>query len=1067
MKRFSGLACNIAYRCILFAAGCLVFLSVHSQQYNFHVYGTRDGLVNSIVKTIFLDSRGYIWFGTQGGVSRFDGKTFRNFTEKDGLPGNDITTINEDQQGNIWIGTYGFGVAVYNGSSFTQYSDSTGLPNNIIYSIFPGDSNYVWITTFGGGIARYNSKTKKFDVFNTSTGLQTDKFLKGERGASGDIWFGTRGKGVYRYDGRNFTNYNSSDGLTATSYYSVYNDRKGRTWLGSTSKGIDIVERDYSIHHLSIPEIDGDLISGIIEDRHGNYWIAGKQGLYKYNEQHPMLFTDKQGLPSNSILSLAEDRDGNIWVGTTAGVCLFRNEAVVSYTDKEGLSRKNVTSFFTDSHGNRFTGMAGGGVGLVLDNAVQPLDIPELNGQTVIAFCEDADGRIWIGCDNNDNGVVVIEKSGGNWRKYKTYVMLAGATVKTVTRIIRDHNDNIWLACYGAGVIRIGSDNSAVSYDDSTGLPTNNVLTVFEDMYGMIWVGTLHGGVVKIDPSGKMTTLTEKDGLADNSVWAITGDQSGNIFFGTNDNGVSCYDGKKFVTISAKQGLCSDLVYALICDDKNRLWVGTDKGVNRISFGKNFAVVTMKYFGENDGLRGTEIGQNALYLDKSGNIWIGTNEGLIRYQSQYDYINDNPPRLELTGLRLYYQAADWSKMAFTVDPRTGLPVNPEFSYKDNHLTFDYQALTTDNVRYQFMLEGVDADWSPLTTNTSAVYTNIPPGDHYVFRVKAVNRDGFWSKEVLTYSFSVSPPFWKTWWFYSLIAVLAAASIFGFIRWRTQRLEVEKKVLEARVQERTQELQVANDHLSVAYTDIKDSINYAKRIQSAILPLEQEIRKSLPDHFIFFRPRDVVSGDFYWYYSKGDLVYFAAIDCTGHGVPGAFMSIIGNSLLHEIMNEIDSPSPGAILNTLRDKLMMALRQTGAEAESKDGMDMMLCCYDRKNSKLTFSGANNPLYLVSDGVLTEFKSDKQPIGVYGDVMKPFTEKEITIRPDDRIYIFSDGYPDQFGGVKGKKFMYTRFKQLLTDIHHLDMPDQLQKLEHEFYAWKGENEQVDDVLVMGFRF
>lgn len=1054
-------------RCIFLLAGCLVLFPGFAQQYNFKVYGTRDGLVNSIVKTIFLDSRGYMWFGTQGGVSRFDGKVFKSFTEKDGLPGNDITTINEDKSGNIWIGTYGFGVAMYDGMKFTVYNDSSGLPNNTVYAIFPDEAGDMWITTFGGGIAKFDSKAKKFQVFSSATGLQTDKFLKGAPGNSGNLWFGTRGKGIYRYDGKNFTNYSSADGLTASSYYSVYTDTKGRTWLGSTSKGIDIIEKDYSIHHLPIAEIEGDLISGIIEDRHGNFWIAGKQGLYKYNDHDPMLFTEKHGLPSNSILSLAEDRDGNIWVGTTAGVCLFRNEAVVTYADKEGLTRKNVTAFFTDSKGDKFIGMSGGGVALLDSNRVMPLDIPELNEQVVITFCEDNNGRIWVGCDNNESGIVVLENAGGKWKKYKAFSNIGNAVVKTVPRIIRDRDGNLWLACYGAGLICISPDEKSVQYTDSTGLPTNNVLTVYEDRRGNIWVGTLQGGVVKISHERQFTYFTEKEGLGDNSVWCITGDQLGNIFFGTNDNGISCYDGKRFVNISAREGICSDLVYALLTDDKNRLWVGTDKGVNRISFGKDFAMTMARFFGENDGLRGTEISQNALFIDNGNVIWMGTNEGLIRYQQKYDYINDNPPRLELTALRLFYQPADWTKMGFGVDPRTGLPVKPEFSWKDNHLTFDFQALTTDNVKYQFMLEGLDADWSPLTTTTSAVYTNIPPGKNYVFKVKAINRDGFWSKEILSYSFAINPPFWQTWWFYTLLVLVAAGSIFVFIRWRTARLQKEKKVLEDKVQERTQELRVANDQLSVAYTDIKDSINYAKRIQQAILPLEQEVRKELPDHFIFFRPRDVVSGDFYWYYPKGDNIFFAAVDCTGHGVPGAFMSIIGNSLLHEIMNETQLTSTAQILNLLRDKLIMALRQTGADAESKDGMDMVLCCFNKTSRTLTFSGANNPLYLISNGELHEFKSNKQPIGVYGDEMKPFTEKTITLNDGDLVYIFSDGYPDQFGGVKGKKYLYTRFKETLVEMQRLGMPEQYKHLETKFLEWKGENEQVDDVLVMGFRF
>jgi serine phosphatase RsbU (regulator of sigma subunit) len=502
-------------------------------------------------------------------------------------------------------------------------------------------------------------------------------------------------------------------------------------------------------------------------------------------------------------------------------------------------------------------------------------------------------------------------------------------------------------------------------------------------------------------------------------------------------------------------------------DRSGKLWAGTDKGLNVITFGNAFAINKLKFIGTSDGMRSPEVSQNALFEDQAGLIWFGTGEGLACWNPLYDYPNSNPPAVVLNGIRLFYQPADWAKLGLTPDPLKGYPLNPVFSYRDNHLTFDFQALSTDNVQYQFKLEGLDDNWSPLISGNEAVYTNIPSGRDYRFMVKAQNRDGVWSKIVFDYPFSIRPPFWKTWWFISLMVLLTVAGIFAFIRTRTARLQREKKVLEERVQERTAELSVANDQLSVAYKDIKDSINYARRIQSAMLPEASELSKTFPEHFVFFRPRDVVSGDFYWHYPKGDRVYFAAIDCTGHGVPGAFMSIIGNSLLHEILNEEENPSPAHILNQLRDKLMAALRQRGVDSESRDGMDMVLCCWERSTGKLTFSGANNPLYLFSKGELREFKTNPQPIGAYGDVLHPFTEAEIDITAGDVIYLFTDGYPDQFGGEKGKKYLYSRFKTLLTTIHSQPMNIQNAKMGEELKSWMGANEQVDDILVMGVRF
>ncbi|HXC03481.1 MAG TPA: SpoIIE family protein phosphatase, partial [Bacteroidia bacterium] len=452
--------------------------------------------------------------------------------------------------------------------------------------------------------------------------------------------------------------------------------------------------------------------------------------------------------------------------------------------------------------------------------------------------------------------------------------------------------------------------------------------------------------------------------------------------------------------------------------------------------------------------------------DKSGDLWISTTNGLTRYNSKFDYVNSTPPRLVLNSIRLYYQDVDWSKYADKIDAVSKLPLNLSLGHKDNHLTFDYQALTTANVQYKFKLDGLDADWSPLTSNTQAVYTNIPSGDNYTFMVKAINPDGFWSKEVVTFSFSITPPFWKTWWFYTLSVIVILTSVVVFIRLRTAKLEVEKKVLEEKVIERTVELKGANDQLSLAFKDIKDSINYARRIQQAILPLENDIRKEIPEHFIYFRPRDVVSGDFYWFSKKNDKLFIAACDCTGHGVPGAFMSIIGNSLLNEIAHETAVLEPAYILNTLRDKIILALKQHTGEQESKDGMDMALCCIDKKNGKLSFAGANNPLYIIHNNELKEFKGNKQPIGVYGDELKPFTSNEIEVSPGDLVYLFSDGYPDQFGGAKGKKFLYTRFKELLLSIGNQDMTNQKAAIDRAFQSWKGDLEQVDDVLVIGIR-
>ncbi|MGZ3904665.1 MAG: PP2C family protein-serine/threonine phosphatase [Bacteroidia bacterium] len=247
-------------------------------------------------------------------------------------------------------------------------------------------------------------------------------------------------------------------------------------------------------------------------------------------------------------------------------------------------------------------------------------------------------------------------------------------------------------------------------------------------------------------------------------------------------------------------------------------------------------------------------------------------------------------------------------------------------------------------------------------------------------------------------------------------------------------------------------------------EITDSINYAQKIQSALIPSEEEFVSYFKDAFVFFRPKDIVSGDFYWASRKGDKVYFAVADCTGHGVPGGFMTMLGISFLDEIINEKNVSCPDEILNNLRDRIITTLKQTGAAGESKDGMDVVICCLDKSSNTLFYAGANNSVYVVSKGSMNEFKGDKQPCGFH-HVLKPFSVKEIQLQKDDCIYAFSDGYADQFGGEKGKKFKYKQLEQILLNSVS-DFKGQKNILSGNFDNWKGELEQVDDILLVGVK-
>jgi len=249
--------------------------------------------------------------------------------------------------------------------------------------------------------------------------------------------------------------------------------------------------------------------------------------------------------------------------------------------------------------------------------------------------------------------------------------------------------------------------------------------------------------------------------------------------------------------------------------------------------------------------------------------------------------------------------------------------------------------------------------------------------------------------------------------------------------------------------------------------ITDSIEYASRIQNAVLPLPGFISEWGVESFIMFRPKDIVSGDFYWGFKNENRLYFAAADCTGHGVPGAFMSMLGIAYLNEIVNTKTIRDAAQILNLLREEVIVSLRQRGVAGETQDGMDMALCIYDTDSNLLHYAGANNPLYLVRDGQLERIGADKMPIGIHITSDKPFTNYEISPRDGDIIYLFSDGYADQFGGEYGKKFKYKAFRELLLSVNSRSMDEQKAIIEEEFDKWMGDIEQVDDVLIIGIKF
>jgi serine phosphatase RsbU (regulator of sigma subunit) len=446
-------------------------------------------------------------------------------------------------------------------------------------------------------------------------------------------------------------------------------------------------------------------------------------------------------------------------------------------------------------------------------------------------------------------------------------------------------------------------------------------------------------------------------------------------------------------------------------------------------------------------------------------VWVGANDGLFILNLDAIQENRNPfrvliDRFEVNGKSFLYDVSKSKKLE-------GL------SYSQNSFKLIFHANSFSSLgptTFSYKLEGFSDQWSQWSPLNFANFEKIPEGT-YTFKVKAKSAYGIES-EVLTYEIIVLPPWYRTIWAYILYVVLIIFLIYLVVQLSTQRVKRQNQRLEEIVQERTKEIAEQNhqlefqkEEITAKTNDILDSIHYAKRIQSTILPTNTRLNELFKEHFVFYRPKDIVSGDFYWAREVQGKVIFSAVDCTGHGVPGALVSIVGNNGLLRAINEFKLTEPQEILDKLREIVINAFRAEG-QSDVKDGMDIALCSIDQKTGTLKFSGANNECVIIRNGEIIELKPNKQPIGQFIDA-KPFHQQEFQLEHGDCVYLYTDGYVDQFGGDRLKKFKSRPFKVLLSNIYQLDMEDQYKEIQQTFDLWKQDVDQVDDVCVFAVKY
>ena len=964
--------------------------------------------------TIVEDKEGFLWFGTQSGLSRFDrtSETFKNFwhdpKDSDSLSDNDIFTVFEDSDGVIWVGTKHHGLNRFDKKTetFTRYrhdpNDPSSLPDDAIQSVIEDRLGHLWLGTRDHGLVRMDRKTGAFRHFKHEPG--------------------------------------NPNSIPQMSIWDLYLMRDGRIAVIQSTSAVGLILWDPKSNtyeqHLSDPSkafgLSTNTVQDVFEDSHGILWVVHNNGkvdkfdpkayrfnLYKHNKLDP------HSLASDAAVPIYEDRRGTIWIGHFGAGLDRYNPKTDDFSHFKPDSKDPTTlphgypaGFYEDDRGNFIVSTAGG---LVLFDGITGKVIKRLSDDTwfytMIQDDKDPDVVWAVGWEQSFNRY--------NW--------------KTGERKVYRHNPNDPTSFAAVTSVRFIGD---------------------KDDPNIMWIATWGGGLEKFDKRTETFTHHRhdpKDGMtvSSNTVFDVYEDSKGNFWVAT-DRGLNKFDKKAttFTRFGRDQGFDAKIVHNILEDRSARLWMGTNMGLVVFDVATEKVV---KVYTKEDGLHSHDFFPTARGKTRAGQLWFGGFNGLNSFVPENLTENKVPPQVYLTSIK---QEGRELKLDRAFEKITDLHLD----WRQNTFEFEYVALNFTNAvknQYQYFLEGYDKKWFRTGARRFGRYSALPGGT-YTLRVRGSNNDGLWNRpdqEVKLTVHVASPP-WKTWWAYVAYVLAAAATVFGFYQWRMQASRVYQHRLESDIAARTAELEDA-------YNVISGSIDYATHIQRSILPHSDSFSTMFDDHFVIWEPRDRVGGDMYWNRRWGDGVLIILADCTGHGVPGAFMSLIASGALDRAQEEVPAGEVGTLVQRMHQLVQLTLGQYSEGGATDDGLELGACYLDADLTRMTFAGARFSLFKFDGTEVEEIKGDKKGIGYRGvSYEQGFTDRVIELCPGLSFYLTSDGFIEQVGGEKRRMFGKKRFKALLVSVDGLPFHEQKRQIAKVFRDYQGDEVRRDDVSVIGFK-
>ncbi len=778
-----------------------------AQQMPIRKYGLQEGLPQISVQALLQDKYGFLWLGTQSGISRFDGIHFVTYSSEDGLGNNYVQALLADSLGRMWLGTQG-GLSYFTGKQFINLAEGNGLPGNNVKALALAPTGGIWVGT-DAGLAFYDGHA--FKVYKMTEGLPHNHVHALQQDAKGRLWIATEG-GIAVWDGVHFTRYTSNEGLPSNVVRALALSHDGTIWCGTLNGVAYFSGNRFQAVAYPAGLVRNPNTTTLLQDSKGN-WRFGlsEEGMLTLENGKWELLNEANGLSAGNILSLFEDDIGNIWLGTYGGgLNKYNCGPFQRYTMQEGLVSNTIRASCRDAQGNLWIGGVDGKLsiwdGKRFTSFGPAQGIPPF---TIRAIVKDARGQMWVGTDGGG-----IARWDGN--RFTSFSVAQGMAGKSVYAMTATDDGSIWCALADGGISRFDGTRFT-NLTVREGMPSNRPQCIYLDRQKKIWVGFYDAGAIVINPNKldalDFTRYTQQDGLSSDAIYAITQDAEGAMWFGTFGGGAVRLDltqpkGSQFQVYDTRQGLAASIVWALATDAKGNIWMGGPKGINVL----DPKTKVIRYYGYLEGLTPVGVNARGFYKDNLNQLWIGTTGGVVRYMPGADQISTSPPKVYVTqitfkGKKNPQQYADslhpFLNVPVSVDGSPALKLPPDH----NDLSFHFAALhfkTPENNRYRYKLEGYDTDWSPVTDQTRVDYTALD-GGMYTFKVQACNADGVWSTEPAALTFHIQTPWHRAWWAILLYLISIGLLVYGIARWRNYKLLQEKNALELTVVERTHEV----------------------------------------------------------------------------------------------------------------------------------------------------------------------------------------------------------------------------------------------------------------------